>query len=89
MPTVQKSLSTAKEPTKHRARAASKKPARVATSAVAPIEVVQFDPSIRHDAIASLAFQKWLERERAGAPGSSEEDWMKAESEVRSMAQNA
>ena len=89
MPTVRKSLSTAKEPAKHRARATGKKAANAAVPAVAPIELVRFNSAVRYDEIAALAFQKWLERERTGAPGSSEEDWMKAESELRAMVHHA
>jgi Protein of unknown function (DUF2934) len=38
----------------------------------------EFDPAAHHKEIAQVAFRNWLER-----AGSEEEDWLKAEIEVR------
>jgi hypothetical protein len=60
------------EPKTHRrARTPGKKPARVPS---AP----EFDAAAHHDEIAETAYFHWLER-----TGSAEENWLKAELEVR------
>jgi DUF2934 family protein len=65
----------AAKPKAHRsARSASKKPVGVP----APPPVPEFDAAGRHEEIAEIAYIKWLQR--AGSP---EEDWLKAEAEVR------
>ena len=61
------------EPKAHRS------PRRVAQSAPAPLRV--FDPAAHQKEIAQVAYRIWLER--ADRPGSPEEDWLKAEAEVR------
>ncbi|MGH9604868.1 MAG: DUF2934 domain-containing protein [Terracidiphilus sp.] len=40
--------------------------------------------SVSHDAVALLAFRYW--RERGGAHGQHEDDWRRAEAELRGMA---
>ena len=52
---------------------------RAAQSAPGPIAV--FDPAAHQKEIAQVAYRIWLER--ADRPGSPEEDWLKAEAEVR------
>jgi hypothetical protein len=74
MPTTRKAPTPATKPQAHRsARSASKK-AVVPASAAVP----EFDAAAHHEEIAEAAYCKW--RERAGSP---EEDWLKAEIEVR------
>jgi len=64
------------EPKTHRsARTSRKKPAGVTPAAAAKPE---FDAAAHHPEIARLAYLNWLER-----VGSPEEDWRKAEIEVR------
>jgi Protein of unknown function (DUF2934) len=65
--------STPAEPKAHRS------PRRATKSAQAPIPV--FDPVAHQKEIAQVAYRIWLER--ADRPGSPEEDWLKAEAEVR------
>ena len=43
--------------------------------------VPEFDVAAHHEEIPKVAYRIWLER--AYCPGSPEEDWLKAESEVR------
>ena len=59
---------------------APRTPRRVTKSAAAPI--LDFDPVAHQKEIAQVAYRIWLER--ADRPGSPEEDWLKAEAEVRS-----
>ncbi len=40
-----------------------------------------FDSALHHSEIAEVAYLRWLER--AGKPGSPEDDWLNAETEVR------
>jgi Protein of unknown function (DUF2934) len=61
------------EPKAHRS------PQRVIKSAPAPI--LDFDPVAHQREIAQVAYRIWIER--ADRPGSPEEDWLKAEAEVR------
>jgi hypothetical protein len=76
MPKTRTDPTPAAEPKTHRsARLAGKKPARVPS---APAPVVEFDAAAHHDEIAQVAHRNWLERS-----GSPEEDWQKAEIEVR------
>jgi hypothetical protein len=56
------------------ARSAAKKPFGIPK----PAPIPEFDAARHHDEIARVAYLKWIER--AGSP---EEDWLKAESEVR------
>ena len=73
MPTTQKTPTSATKLKAHRsARSASEKLVTV------PAPVPEFDAAAHHEEIARVAYYKWLER--AGSP---EEDWLKAESEVR------
>jgi Protein of unknown function (DUF2934) len=48
---------------------------------IAPVEVAEFNPAEHHDEIAVAAYLTWLEQR--GAPRSPEENWLKAEQEVR------
>ena len=59
-------------------RTASKKLARVPS---APNPIPEFDADAHRKEIAQVAYRIWLER--ADHPGSPEEDWLKAESEIR------
>jgi len=71
MPTTQETSAPATKPKVHRsARSAGKK--------LVPVSVPEFDAAAHHEEIAAIAYGKWLER--AGSP---DEDWMKAENEVR------
>jgi hypothetical protein len=47
----------------------------------APTPSLHFDAALYRKEIAQVAYRIWLER--ADRPGSPEEDWVKAESEVR------
>jgi hypothetical protein len=64
--------SKAAEPKAHRS------PRRVPKIAAAPIE---YDAAAHQKEIAQVAYRIWLER--ADRPGSPEDDWLKAEAEVR------
>jgi hypothetical protein len=44
-----------------------------------PVEVAEFNPAEHHDEIAVAAYLIWL----GDAPHSPEENWLKAEQEVR------
>ena len=78
MPRTRKAPTPVTEPKANRsARSASKKPARVP----APAHVPEFDAAAYRKEIAQVAYRIWMER--ADRPGSPEEDWLKAESEVR------
>jgi Protein of unknown function (DUF2934) len=57
---------------------ASKKSVR-ASSASAPS--LEFDAAVYRKEIAQVAYRIWMER--ADRPGSPEEDWLKADSEIR------
>lgn len=63
----------AAEPKAHRS------PRRVPKLAAAPI--LEYDPAAHQKEIAQVAYRIWLER--ADRPGSPEDDWLKAEVEVR------
>jgi hypothetical protein len=65
--------SKAAEPKAHRS------PRRVSKSAPAP--VLEYDATGHQKEIAQVAYRIWLER--ADRPGSPEDDWLKAEAEVR------
>ena len=65
--------SKAVEPKSHRS------PRRVPKSAPAP--TLEYDPAAHQKEIAQVAYRMWLER--ADRPGSPEDDWLKAEVEVR------
>jgi hypothetical protein len=47
----------------------------------APNPIPEFDAALYRKEIAQVAYRIWLER--ADRPGSPEEDWVKAESEIR------
>lgn len=65
--------SKAAEPKAHRS------PRRVSKGAPAP--VLEYDATGHQKEIAQVAYRIWLER--ADRPGSPEDDWLKAEAEVR------
>ena len=65
----------AAEPEAHRS------PRRVPKSAPAPILGLEYDAAAHQKEIAQVAYRIWLER--ADRPGSPEDDWLKAEAEVR------
>jgi len=65
----------AAEPKTHRS------PRRVPKSAPAPIPELEYDATAHQKEIAQVAYRIWLER--ADRPGSPEDDWLKAEAEVR------
>ena len=73
----------ATDPNTHRsARSTRKKPARVASAvSVSPSPSPEFDADARREEIAAAAYRNWLAR--ANGPGSPEEDWLKAEVDVR------
>lgn len=73
MAITQTAPSTPAEPKAHRS------PRRAAKSAPAPIFV--FDLAAHQKEIAQVAYRVWLER--SDRPGSPEDDWLKAEAEVR------
>jgi hypothetical protein len=80
MPRNRTSPTPATEPKTHRsARIAGKKPARVPS---APAPIPEFDASARHKEIAEIAYGNWLERAEH-KDGSPEDDWLKAEIQVR------
>jgi hypothetical protein len=77
MPKAQTAPAPSTEPKTHRgARTAARKPARAPS---APAAIPEFDPTAHQAEIAETAYRIWLER-----TGSPEEDWRKAEIEVRS-----
>jgi len=65
----------AAEPKTHRA------PRRTTNSSTSPAPIPNFDAIAHQKEIAQVAYRIWLER--ADCPGSPEEDWLKAEAEVR------
>ena len=67
--------SKAAEPKAHRS------PRRVPQSAPAPTLELEYDAKAHQKEIAQVAYRIWLER--ADRPGSPEDDWIKAEAEVR------
>ena len=48
---------------------------------IAPAPILEYDPAAHQKEIAQVAYRIWLER--ADRPGSPEDDWLKAEVEVR------
>jgi hypothetical protein len=66
---------TTEAKTHRSARTARKKPAGVSS---APAAIPEFDVAAHHQEIAEVAYRNWLER-----TASPEEDWLKAEIEVR------
>jgi hypothetical protein len=67
--------SNAAEPKTHRSSR------RVPKSAPAPTLELGYDAKAHQKEIAQVAYRIWLER--ADRPGSPEDDWLKAEAEVR------
>jgi len=65
----------AAEPKTHRS------PRQVPKSAPGPIPELEYDATAHQKEIAQVAYRIWLER--ADRPGSPEDDWLKAEAEVR------
>jgi len=65
-----------------RGNAQSKKQEAVAMTAVSSSDPIQNDPS--RDDIAKLAYALW--ESRGGLGGSAEEDWYRAEQEIRSRS---
>ena len=72
MPRTQKAPTESTKPKAH--RGARKKPVGVPAAPPVP----PFEAAAHYEEIAEVAYSKWLERQ-----GSKEEDWMKAEAEVR------
>ena len=62
------------------AKAKSHRPTRRVTKK--PGAVAEFNPAEHHHEIAVAAYHCWLER--GDAPGSPDQDWMRAEAQVRS-----
>jgi len=60
---------------------AQRTPRRAAPRVPAAAPVPAFDAVAHQKEIAQVAYRIWLER--ADRPGSPEEDWLKAEAEVR------
>ena len=60
------------------AHSVSEKPEPVSPASVL---VPEFDVAAHHQEIAQVSYRIWLER--ADGPGSAEQDWLKAVSEVR------
>jgi len=60
---------------------APRAPRRTTTTASSAVAV--FDPAAYHHEIATAAYHFWLER--GDAPGSPEEDWLRAEEHVRNL----
>jgi len=56
-------------------------PRRAPKSAPVPNPIPVFDAVAHQKEIAQVAYRMWLER--ADRPGSPEQDWLKAEAEVR------
>ena len=50
-------------------------------SAPAPVPMPEFEVAAHHEEIARISYRNWLER--AEGPGSPEQDWLAAVSEVR------
>jgi len=67
-------------PSKAAESKAQRSPRRVPKSAPAPIP--EYDAATHQKEIAQVAYRIWLER--ADRPGSPEDDWLKADAEVRS-----
>ena len=75
MPTT--AVATTKEPeTNQKSRAAADQPTQVSHEPLPQ----EFDAAAHHEEIAQVAYRIWLER--ADEPGSPEQDWLKAVSEV-------
>lgn len=66
-------------PSKSAEPKAHRSPRRVPKTALAPI--LEYDAAAHQKEIAQVAYRIWLER--ADRPGSPEDDWLKAEAEVR------
>jgi len=60
---------------------AQRSPRRATPSAPEAAPVPVFDTAAHQKEIAQVAYRIWLER--ADRPGSPEDDWLKAEAEVR------
>jgi hypothetical protein len=74
MPTTRTASTAATSSKTHRsARTAGKKPVPSA-----PDSIAELDAGAIHKEIAQVAYRNWLER-----AGSAEQDWLKAEIEVR------
>lgn len=68
-------------PSKPAESKAQRSPRRVTPSVPAAAPASVFDAVAHQKEIAQVAYRIWLER--ADRPGSPEEDWLKAEAEVR------
>jgi len=66
-------------PTKAVEAKTHRSPRRVPKIAAAP--TLEYEPAAHQKEIAQVAYRIWLER--ADRPGSPEDDWLKAEAEVR------
>ena len=79
MPRTRTAPTEATEPKTHRSvRSVSNESSRVLSASNL---IPEFDVDAHRKEIAQVAYRIWLER--ADRPGSPEEDWLKAESEVR------
>jgi Protein of unknown function (DUF2934) len=72
---------TTTAPSKPAEPKAHRTPRRATNNAPAPAPIPVFDAVAHQKEIAQVAYRIWLER--ADRPGSPEEDWLKAEAEVR------
>lgn len=68
-------------PTKPAEPRAQRSPRRAPPSAPTGAPIPHFDAVAHQKEIAQVAYRIWLER--ADRPGSPEDDWLKAEAEVR------
>jgi len=68
-------------PSKSAEPKANRTPRRTTPSTPAAAPIPTFDAVAHQKEIAQVAYRIWLER--ADRPGSPEEDWLKAEAEVR------
>jgi hypothetical protein len=79
MPKTEEAPTKATKPKAHREVATTSKKSAGVVSESAPVP--EFDAEAHRQEIAQIAYRLWLER--ADGPGSPEEDWLKAVSEVR------
>jgi DUF2934 family protein len=77
MPKTRTAPAPIAEPKTHRS-ATTRKTTRAVP---APPPIPEFDAAAHRKEIAQVAYRIWLER--ADGPGSPEEDWLRAEAEVR------
>jgi hypothetical protein len=66
----------------------SSRQAPISRATMAPAQKRADRPSISPEAIAVRAYEKFLQRSGAGAPGGEDEDWLAAEQELIVEAQS-